>query len=109
MFRQVLGPLFKQVSFVSAPWDMFPQERWWQHPGGLTIVAGEYLKLGFYVMYYGHGAYWLGGVLGSLALWYAYRRRYEIRIERDGSRRGFRGGFYESTALHETNRRNVEE
>jgi uncharacterized SAM-binding protein YcdF (DUF218 family) len=74
IFRTILGPSAEQVSFVSAPWDSFPAERWWRSEIGLVVVLGEYLKLAFYVLYYGNGVYWIAGLVGfSTAIWLGCR------------------------------------
>ena len=78
IFRTVLGESAGQVSFVSAPCDTFPADRWWQSEAGLVVILGEYLKLLFYVFYYGHGWCWTGGLAAFIALiclWRKMRRR----------------------------------
>jgi uncharacterized SAM-binding protein YcdF (DUF218 family) len=76
VFRSVLGRTAERVSFVSAPWDDFPRERWWRDPSGASAVLGEYLKLAFYVCYYGSGLYWLASlVLVVVVLTVLARRR----------------------------------
>jgi uncharacterized SAM-binding protein YcdF (DUF218 family) len=74
IFRTLLGCSAEQVSFVSAPWDSFPAERWWRSETGLVVILGEYLKLAFYVLYYGSGVYWIAGLVGfSASIWLGCR------------------------------------
>ena len=71
VFARVLGERAGQVSFVSAPTDEFPMDRWWQSQLGLLAVATEYPKLAFYAAIYGCLGYWLAacGVLAVVAAW----------------------------------------
>jgi uncharacterized SAM-binding protein YcdF (DUF218 family) len=75
IFTRVLGDHAGQVSFVSAPTDEFPMDRWWQSQLGLVAIVTEYLKFAFYVARYGFLGYWLAacGVLILVARW--IRRR----------------------------------
>jgi uncharacterized SAM-binding protein YcdF (DUF218 family) len=75
VFARVLGDRAGQVSFVSAPSDEFPMDRWWQSPVGFQAIGSEYLKLAFYAVRYGCLGAWLAacGVLVVVAVW--IRRR----------------------------------
>jgi uncharacterized SAM-binding protein YcdF (DUF218 family) len=75
VFARVLGESGGQVSFISAPSDEFPRDRWWQSQVGLLSIVPEYLKLVFYAADYGYLGYWLAacGVLCLTARW--VRRR----------------------------------
>ena len=42
IFKRVLGDHAGQVSFVSAPSDEFPNDRWWQSQLGLLSIVTEY-------------------------------------------------------------------
>jgi uncharacterized SAM-binding protein YcdF (DUF218 family) len=78
VFRRVLGVTAEQVTFVSAPWDDFPKECWWCDPSGVSAVLGEYLKLAFYVFYYGSGLYWLASLVLVVVVLRAMARRRQI-------------------------------
>lgn len=67
IFGRVLGPRAAQLSFVSAPSDGFRGDYWWQDEAGFVTILTEYLKLAFYVAYYGYVGYWLAAC-GGLAL-----------------------------------------
>jgi uncharacterized SAM-binding protein YcdF (DUF218 family) len=81
IFTRVLGDRAGQVSFVSAPSDEFPMDRWWQSQLGLVAIATEYLKFAFYAARYGYFGYWLAacGVFILVARW--IRRREAARCE----------------------------
>jgi len=83
VFTRVLGDRARQVSFVSAPSDEFPMDRWWQSPVGLLSIATEYPKLVFYAAIYGYFGYWLGacGALLLVARW--IRRRESRKADRN--------------------------
>jgi uncharacterized SAM-binding protein YcdF (DUF218 family) len=67
IFGRVLGPRAAQLSFVSAPSDGFRGDYWWQDEAGFVTILTEYLKLAFYVVYYGYVGDWLAAC-GGLAL-----------------------------------------
>jgi len=75
VFARVLADRAGQVSFVSAPTDEFPIDRWWRSQLGFLAITTEYLKLAFYAASYGCLGYWLAacGVLALVAGW--IRRR----------------------------------
>jgi uncharacterized SAM-binding protein YcdF (DUF218 family) len=75
VFARVLGDRARQVSFVSAPTDEFPMNRWWQSQRGLLAIATEYPKLVFYAIAYGCLGYWLAAclVLLVVARWIRHR------------------------------------
>jgi uncharacterized SAM-binding protein YcdF (DUF218 family) len=75
VFARVLADRARQISFVSAPTDEFPMDRWWQSQLGLLVVATEYPKLVFYAATYGCLGQWLAAcvLLILMALW--IRRR----------------------------------
>ena len=68
IIRRVLGERAQQVSFVSAPTDTIATDQWWQREEGFLIITGEYLKLAFYGLRYGHAGYWVAGVASMLLL-----------------------------------------
>jgi uncharacterized SAM-binding protein YcdF (DUF218 family) len=61
IFSRVLGRRVELRS-VSAPFDDFTPNNWWQCRGGFIAVSSELLKLLFYSIWYG----WLGYVLAAL-------------------------------------------
>ena len=63
VFARAPGPRAAQVSFVSALDDDFRRDCWWQDEAGLVVMS-EYLKLAFYVVYYGYVGYWLAACVG---------------------------------------------
>ncbi len=67
IFAGVFGNRADQITFVSAPTDVFPLDRWWQYEEGFTAIITEYAKLAFYIVRYGRFVYWLAA-LGVLAL-----------------------------------------
>jgi len=75
VFARVLADRARQVSFVSAPTDEFPMDRWWRSQMGFLSIVTEYPKLAFYAASYGCLGYWLAacGVLAMVAGW--IRRR----------------------------------
>jgi uncharacterized SAM-binding protein YcdF (DUF218 family) len=77
VFQHVLGPRFAQLTFVSAPTDDFPAERWWCSYEAFGTVMSEYLKLGFYWIRYGQLGYWLAALCASLLAfaWYLHKRQ----------------------------------
>jgi len=74
IFRGVLGDRADQISFVSAPTDYFPIDHWWQYEEGFVVIINEYIKLAFYLIYYGRLGYWLAAC-GVLMLTVAWARR----------------------------------
>ncbi len=74
IFAGMLADRAGQVSFVSAPTDIFPLDRWWHYEEGFTTIANEYAKLAFYIVRYGRFAYWLAAC-GVLMLTIACVRR----------------------------------
>jgi uncharacterized SAM-binding protein YcdF (DUF218 family) len=59
IFARTLADRAEQVMLVSAPTDEFRLDSWWQDDEGFVTIGSEYLKLGFYVVRYGHFGYWL--------------------------------------------------
>lgn len=57
--RCLLGQRAREVSLVSAPTEDFSVDNWWQSKNGLINIAGEYAKMGYYVMRYTQLPYWL--------------------------------------------------
>jgi uncharacterized SAM-binding protein YcdF (DUF218 family) len=84
IFRSVFGDSAENVSFVSAPWDWFPEDRWWQSEAGLAVIVGEYAKLLFYGLYYGRAGVWIVAVTGLVAVVWCFRCR-SIRGRHDGN------------------------
>jgi uncharacterized SAM-binding protein YcdF (DUF218 family) len=78
VFARVLADRAGQVSFVSAPTDEFPMDRWWQSQIGFQSIATEFPKLAFYAATYGCLGYWLAAC-GALALVAGWIRRRERR------------------------------
>ncbi|MFZ1935459.1 MAG: YdcF family protein [Thermoguttaceae bacterium] len=85
VFARVLGDRGWRVSFVSAPSDEFPMDRWWQSQVGLLSIVTEYLKLAFYAASYGYLGYWLVAC-GVLCLTAGWIRRHEASCARDRER-----------------------
>jgi uncharacterized SAM-binding protein YcdF (DUF218 family) len=79
VFARVLGDRAHQVSFVSAPSDEFPMDRWWQSQLGFQSILTEYPKLVFYAAAYGCLGYWVAAVavLTLVAAW-CYRRERRV-------------------------------
>jgi uncharacterized SAM-binding protein YcdF (DUF218 family) len=75
VFARALGGQSRQVSFVSAPSDDFRPDCWWRDETGFVAITAEYLKLVFYVTWYGHFGYWLlaCGGLALVAKWVRIR------------------------------------
>jgi uncharacterized SAM-binding protein YcdF (DUF218 family) len=75
VFARVLADRARQITFISAPTDEFPTDRWWQSQLGLLAIATEYPKLIFYAAVYGCLGHWLAAcaLLILIALW--IRRR----------------------------------
>jgi uncharacterized SAM-binding protein YcdF (DUF218 family) len=59
IFQRVFGKQASQLSFVSAPLDGYPQDGWWRDEEGVVTIGSEYLKLIFYIAYYGCFRYWV--------------------------------------------------
>jgi uncharacterized SAM-binding protein YcdF (DUF218 family) len=74
-FARALAERAGQVSFVSAPTDEFERDTWWQDEEGFVTVVTEYLKLAFYLLWYGHLGYWLAACSGLTLVASWIRRR----------------------------------
>jgi len=74
VFRQVLGDLPVRLVMVSAPCEDFRLETWWTSKRGFITVGAEYLRLGFYEVWYGNEVWWLLGVAGIVG-WLFWRCR----------------------------------
>lgn len=74
IFTRQLGALSGNVTFFSAPTGDFDDTNWWQDEEGFRLVAGEYIKLAGYGLWYG----WLGYAVVGMALvgvgWMVVRR-----------------------------------
>ena len=87
VFAKALGRQSEQVSFVSAPADQYGPDDWWRDEAGFLAITTEYLKLVFYVVYYGYFGYWLlacGGLI-TVAAW--IWRSHSYRSASIGSKR----------------------
>jgi uncharacterized SAM-binding protein YcdF (DUF218 family) len=76
VFARVLGGQAAQVSVVSARGDDFRRDWWWQDEAGLSAIMSEYLKLTFYLIYYGYAGYWLAACGGLVLVAACTRLRY---------------------------------
>ncbi len=74
ILRQQLGRQADRVSFVAAPLEGYDGLSWWQNRFVATTIAGEYLKLLYYWIRYGLGAFWIGGIASVLILVWLRRR-----------------------------------
>ena len=71
--RRSLGPLAKQLHYVSCPHDDFDETNWWLFPGGFKLVLMEYVKLAGYWVIYGN-AVWYAMMLGlATVAWGVWR------------------------------------
>jgi uncharacterized SAM-binding protein YcdF (DUF218 family) len=79
VFRQVLGDGAARVTFVSAPVEQVPPDRWWRSEIGFLAIASEYVKLLLYGLRYGYAGWWLAGftvaAIGALLAWRRARSR----------------------------------
>jgi len=73
VFRQVLGERAGRVFFVSAPSEDTLPDNWWRSETGVTIILGEYLRLGFYWWKYGTLRYWVLGICSLSVILPGYR------------------------------------
>jgi uncharacterized SAM-binding protein YcdF (DUF218 family) len=83
VFRRVLGIRAEQLSVVSAPTDLFQNQRWWQTDAGFTAVSSEYLKLGLYHLRYGWTGY---AVVCGAALLLFMKLLFHCRVARWSNR-----------------------
>lgn len=51
--RRALGEEADRLYFVAAPLDHWGHDNWWRDAEGVSSIASEYSKLGFYVVRYG--------------------------------------------------------
>jgi len=73
--RRVLGRRADQADMVSAAMDECQTASWWRNEIGFAAVVSEYLKLGFYAVYYGWVGYLSIVGVGLVLGWWIYRRR----------------------------------
>lgn len=70
ILRQQLGHLSARTIFVAAPVEWYDGFPWWSRREVAATVIGEYLKLGYYWIRYGHGGLWItGAAAGLLMIW----------------------------------------
>ena len=74
VFRKVLGPRAERLRFFSVPTDNFNADCWWQSGEGFSLYTNEYLKLAFYLVWYGAAGWWLAGALALAAATWIWRR-----------------------------------
>jgi uncharacterized SAM-binding protein YcdF (DUF218 family) len=74
VFRRVLGARAERLRFVSVPTDNFAANCWWQSSEGFSVYTTEYLKLAFYLFWYGTAGWWLGAMLVVVAAIWVWRR-----------------------------------
>jgi uncharacterized SAM-binding protein YcdF (DUF218 family) len=79
IFANILGPRAAQLTFVSAPLEDLPLDRWWTTWVGIETVPAEHLRMAYYLFRYSTTP-WLvvGAVLVVVAGW-GYRRRRTLR------------------------------
>lgn len=79
VFEQVLGARAACLTFVSAPVEQAPPDRWWHSEAGFLVITSEYVKLLLYGLRYGCLGYWLVGLaactIGAILVWRRHRRR----------------------------------
>ena len=68
IFSRVFGEQTAKLSFVSAPYDAYLQNNWWRDEEGFVTIGTEYLKLAFYLVYYGHLVPWLAACIGLVVV-----------------------------------------
>jgi uncharacterized SAM-binding protein YcdF (DUF218 family) len=87
VFRHVLGDRAARIRFFSVPTDYFDASCWWKSSEGFSLYTSEYLKLGFYLLWYGSAGWWLGGAIFMVAAvwWWRRRRRSEAALSRNAS------------------------
>jgi len=82
LFARYLGNRIDRVSFVSAPTDDYRLDNWWKTQEGFQDISTEYVKLVYYWLRDGSGAYWMAAAIGILALVFWRRRRKTIGSHR---------------------------
>ncbi|MEZ6088405.1 MAG: YdcF family protein [Pirellulaceae bacterium] len=81
----------QQISFIGCPADGFEWTRWWTSQVGWQMIASEYLKLGYYMVFYSTTSQRLGmGLLAlcivlGIALTFRYRLRRRKRLLAEAS------------------------
>jgi uncharacterized SAM-binding protein YcdF (DUF218 family) len=75
IFQRVLGSGVEEISMISVPTDDLRVATWWQSERGFATVAGEYLKLGFYILRYSYLGAEVAVVVAAWLVWRGYRRK----------------------------------
>jgi len=79
---QVLGDRLARVTLVSAPTEKFTDQNWWKCSEGFIAIAGEHLKLAYYVSRYTRVPYWSAACAGAVFALLVWRRRRNRRLGR---------------------------
>lgn len=81
VFRKVLDPVGGRLVVVSAPNPGFTAESWWTDRQGVRLVLTEYVKLAFYYLRYGSGAFLVWCVAAvAVTAWFVTRRPFRKAV-----------------------------
>ena len=75
IFQRVLAGGVEEISMISVPTDDVRVATWWQSERGFATIAGEYLKLGFYILRYSYLVPEVAVVVVVWLVWRGYRRK----------------------------------
>lgn len=75
IYANILGPRAERITFVSAPLDDLPLDRWWTTWVGLETIPAEYLRLAYYLLRYSKTPWLaLGAVVAVVGAYICVRR-----------------------------------